>query len=129
MSDYNGVSLSCSFSSVLQINPDLPQCHELKGWYEAEGSKATTSSITTASGGGAGGNFGANVKTFGEVKKENLGMGDKPEYYSATAFITMIQKDKALYQACGNVNGDKSCNKKVQDQNNGTYRYPNNCNI
>jgi replication factor A1 len=47
VSDYNGVSLSCSFSSVLQINPDLPQCHELKGWYEAEGSKATTSSITS----------------------------------------------------------------------------------
>ena len=31
VSDYNGVSLSSGFQSVIQFNPDLPQSHELKG--------------------------------------------------------------------------------------------------
>ena len=31
VSDFSGVSLSALGSSVIQINPDLPKCHELKG--------------------------------------------------------------------------------------------------
>ena len=34
VSDYNGVSLGTLMSSVLQVNPDLPQAHELRGWYD-----------------------------------------------------------------------------------------------
>merc|ERR1712142_686695 len=72
VSDYNGVSLGTLMSSVLQVNPDLPQAHELRGWYDSEGSTMTTSSLTQARTAG-GGDIGANIKTFGEVKKENLG--------------------------------------------------------
>ena len=31
VSDYSGVSLSALSSSVIQINPDIAKCHELKG--------------------------------------------------------------------------------------------------
>ena len=48
VSDYNGVSCSALGSSVLLLNPDLPQAHTLKGWYEAEGSTAETKSLTQA---------------------------------------------------------------------------------
>ena len=114
VSDYNGVSLSTVSSTLLQINPDLPQSHELRGWYEAEGSSITTTSLTTARTGAGGGDIGSNMKTFGETKKENLGMNsDKPEYYSASGYVTLLQKDKALYMACGNQNDGRSCNKKV----------------
>ena len=98
VSDYNGVSLSTISNTTLQINPDLPQCHELRGWYEAEGSSITTSSLTTARTGAGGGDIGSNIKTFGETKKENLGLNsDKHEYYSAS----------------GNQTYGRSCNKKV----------------
>ncbi len=123
VSDYNGVSLGGLSSSVIQIDPDIPQCHDLKGWYESEGSKAETNSLTVAANRG-GNDYNNSTKTLGEVKKENLGFGsDKPEYYSTTATISLIQKDKALYQACCNQTQDgKTCNKKVQDQGNGMYR-------
>merc|ERR1711971_900461 len=102
---------------------------ELRGWYEAEGSSITTTSLTTARTGAGGGDIGSNMKTFGETKKENLGMNsDKPEYYSASGYVTLLQKDKALYMACGNQNNGRSCNKKVQDQGDGTYRCEK-CNI
>ena len=31
VSDFSGVSLSALSSSVIQMNPDIPKCHELKG--------------------------------------------------------------------------------------------------
>ena len=123
VSDYNGVSLSTLNSSVVQINPDLPQCHDLRGWYDSEGSSAATSSLTQS--GPRSGEMGGSSanKSFGEVKKENLGMNsDKAEYYSNFAYVSLIPKDKALYQACANMRENKSCNKKVQDQGDGTYR-------
>jgi len=122
VSDYNGVSLSSLSSSVVQVNPDLPQSHQLKGWYESEGASAATSSLTTT-GSRSGAADNSSIKTFGETKKENLGMNsDKPEYYSNTGYVSLITKDKALYMACANMNDGKSCNKKVQDQGDGTYR-------
>lgn len=130
VSDYNGVSLSSLSSSVVQVNPDLPQSHELKGWYESEGSSMSTSSLTQAGGRSGGpGDMGSNSLTFGEIKKDNFGMNsDKAEYYSNIAYISLMQKDKALYMACGNQLDGRTCNKKVQDQNDGTYRCER-CNI
>ena len=118
VSDYNNVSLSAMSSSTIQMNPDIPQSHKLKGWFESDGISAATQSLTQSgmrSAGGAGGSMGANGKTLGEVKQENLGYAsEKPEYYSTRATISMFQKDKALYQACTQNNDGKQCNKKVK---------------
>ena len=118
VSDYNGVSLSTLSSSVVQINPDLKPAHDLKGWFDSEGANLQTNSLTQSGmrGGGDMG-IGTNLKMIGEVKRENLGFGvdGKPEYYSTTGYISVIQKDKALYQACTQVNDGKPCNKKVSN--------------
>ena len=93
MSDYNGVSLSFINSTVVQVNPDLPQCHELRGWYDSEGNSASTTSLTQGRSEGGNGNIGANFKTFGEAKKENLGMNnERGDYYSNLAWISMMVK-------------------------------------
>lgn len=148
VSDYSGVSLSALNSSTLQVNPDLPQTHSLKGWFDSEGSAAETSSLTQSrASGGAGGDFsgsGGNVRTLADIRLDIQGreIGAKGEYFSATGFITTIMKEKALYQACGREVDGRSCNKKaktfsfsplkikinydifpqVLDQNNGFYR-------
>ena len=131
VSDYNGCSLSTVGSSTIQINPDMTEVFELKGWFEEEGSKATFNSLTQArmAGGGAPGGAGDNAKTFGEVKAEHLGQGSQADYYSAMATIVMIQKERALYQACSQPGPEgKGCNKKVQDMGNNVFRCER-CNI
>merc|ERR1719341_2194841 len=107
VSDYNGVTVS---GGDIMINPDLDLAHELKGWWDNEGSSVSTSSITVQgmrSGGGGGDQ--AN-KMIGEVKQENLGYGsDRGEYYSTTATITFFSKDKALNMADSTDNTWASC--------------------
>jgi len=128
VSDYNGVSLSSVGSSTVQINPDMPEVFDLKGWFEGldESSKASFESKTQARTGMGGGGEGRqdSIKTFGEVKAERLGQGsERGDYYSAIGTVVMLQKERALYQACSKTGQDgKGCNKKVQDLGNGTYR-------
>ena len=58
---------------------------------------------------------GANVKTIGEVKTNQIGLNTvKGEYYSCVASAVAFQKEKALYQACiqPGLEG-KGCNRKV----------------
>ena len=57
-----------------QINPDMDQSHQLKGWYETEGSTAHITALSTSTRGGGGGasadfSSGSNMKTFGEAKQ------------------------------------------------------------
>ena len=127
VSDYGGVSLSTLSSSTIQVNPQMPEAFALKGWYDGEGSAAAFNSLTVARGGGGGGadyGSGSNLRTLGEVKAENLGVGsDRGEYYSTLATIVMFQREKALYKACSQPGLDgKGCNKKVQDLGNGAFR-------
>jgi len=109
VSDYNGVTLS---GGSLMVEPDMPEAHEMRGWWDSVGRSAATSSITVSGGGGG---RGGESKTIGEVKMERLGEGsDRGEYYSTTATLTFFSKDKALYKACGKTDADgKQCNKKV----------------
>ena len=60
---------------------------------------------------GAGGGGGSSAwKTFTDVKLDNLGNGEKPDYYTAKAMVAMINKERALYMACPS----SDCNKKVR---------------
>lgn len=116
VSDFNGVSLSLIGSSLLQVNPDIPESHALLGWYSKEGSLLQTRSLSSRSGGPMGGN--ANWKTLAQAKAEGLGQGDKPDYFSVKACVALIRKENCLYKACP----AETCNKKVVDLENGYYR-------
>ncbi len=59
--------------------------------------------------------MGSIIQSVGEIKLDSQGkdfMG-KAEFVSAFGYITMFQKEKALYQACGREVDGKTCNKKV----------------
>ncbi|XP_051013910.1 replication protein A 70 kDa DNA-binding subunit [Acomys russatus] len=117
VSDFGGRSLSVLSSSTLIVNPDIPEAYKLRGWFDSEGQALDGISISDLRTGGAtGGN--TNWKTLYEAKSENLGHGDKADYFSTVATVVFLRKENCMYQACPT----QDCNKKVIDQQNGLYR-------
>lgn len=116
LSDFGGRSLSASFSSTLMVNPDIPEAYKLRGWYDKEGHAMDGQSLTEMRGGGGGGS--TNWKSLSDVKTEQLGHGEKADYYTCIATIVYLRKENCLYQACPS----QDCNKKVVDQQNGMFR-------
>nr|XP_002127939.1 replication protein A 70 kDa DNA-binding subunit [Ciona intestinalis] len=116
VSDFGGCSMSTIGSTTVTINPDIPEAFSLKQWYETGGKSQATQVLTTGSGGG--GNMAANWKTLADIKTENLGTKEKPDYITVKATVLYCKKENILYQACPN----DQCNKKVVDLQNGSYR-------
>ncbi|KAF1442537.1 Replication protein A 70 kDa DNA-binding subunit, partial [Spheniscus demersus] len=119
VSDFGGRSLSVLSSSTVVINPDSPEAFKLRGWYEfdSEGQLLECTSISDVRGGPASG-VNTNWKTLFEAKSENLGQGDKADYFSCVGTVIHLRKENCMYQACPS----QDCNKKVIDQQNGLYR-------
>uniref|UniRef100_A0A8C5K1B2 Replication protein A subunit n=1 Tax=Jaculus jaculus TaxID=51337 RepID=A0A8C5K1B2_JACJA len=117
VSDFGGRSLSVLSSSTIIMNPDIPEAYKLRGWFDSEGQALDGVSISDLKSGGTGGS-NTNWKTLYEVKSENLGQGDKADYFSSVATVVYLRKDNCMYQACPT----QDCNKKVIDQQNGLYR-------
>lgn len=118
--DYNGRQLSVGSNCVFQINPDIPEAHKLRGWFDQGGcdSEIKELSNTGMVGGGGGGMTQANWKTLDQLKDDQLGMGDKADYFSVKGTVLYSKKENSMYMACPS----DGCNKKVIDQNDGTYR-------
>ena len=57
-------------------------------------------------------------KTFDSLRDEKLGQSDKADYFVTKGVVLYSKKDNAMYMACPG----EGCNKKVVDQNNGSYR-------
>ncbi|KAL1860486.1 hypothetical protein VTK73DRAFT_7299 [Phialemonium thermophilum] len=117
VSDFGGRSLSLLASGTMAVDPDIPEAHRLKGWYDASGRNdtfATHSSLAAVA--GATGRQDQ-IKTIGEVKEKNLGIDDV-EYFTLKATIVYIKQDTFAYPACRN----EGCNKKVVDMGDGTWR-------
>lgn len=119
--DYNGKTIGVAMSTVFQINPDIPEAHKLRGWFDQGGCDSEVKELSnTGMGGGMGGGMttSSNWEYFDKLAQNQLGLGDKPDYFSAKAVLMYCKKDTAMYTACVGEN----CNKKVIDQNDGTYR-------
>lgn len=117
VSDFGGRSLSLLSSGTMSLDPDIPEAHRLKGWYDASG---RTGNFATHSGAGSmGGATGRQdqTKTVQQVKDENLGLEDAA-YFNLKATIVYIKQDTFAYPACAN----QGCNKKVADLGDGTWR-------
>ena len=85
VSDYRGVTLGSTHSSIIQINPNIPECNALREWYESVGSTMATTSLTHLNPNG--GILETKLMTFGEMKKEDFSNGE-PRYYSNMAWVT-----------------------------------------
>ncbi|KAI8825732.1 uncharacterized protein EV422DRAFT_513990 [Fimicolochytrium jonesii] len=110
--DFGGRSLSLMGSSSLSVNPDIPEAHALRGWYDAEGRNAHFQ--TYSSGGGSSSAAGSKrdaLKYISQIKDEGLGMGEKPDYFTLRGTVMFVKNENISYPACPSEN----CNKKVTD--------------
>ncbi|CAG4965100.1 unnamed protein product [Parnassius apollo] len=117
LTEFNGSkSLSCLASTMLRLNPDLPEAHKLRGWYDNGGANMDIVNISARSGAYGGGSN--EWITFAEAEAKQLGAGDKGDYYTLLGVLTFTFSDNAVYKACP----QEQCNKKLVDQENGLYR-------
>merc|ERR1712110_434551 len=93
------------------------------GWYDNEGYKESFKSMSEGMSGSMSNSTSSPI-TIGDAKFSQLGVDSvKGDYFSTVVTPVMFQKDKALYPACSQPGPEgKGCNRKVQDQGNGTYR-------
>ena len=120
--DFAGRSLSVTGQTVVRLNPDIPEAHAIRGWFDQGGNEAPTENLSV--GGGQGGSGGGAMtgpqawKTLDSIKDSNMGQSEKGDYFSVKGVVLYAKKDNSMYMACPGEN----CNKKVVDQNDGTYR-------
>merc|ERR1719383_117249 len=116
--DFQGKNLSSIGSTKTYINdPEIGEANALRGWWDEVGSQTEDFSSLSSAGTRSSG-VGTNWKCFKQTTMENMGAGDKPDYYSVKANVVFTKTDNALYQACAGEN----CNKKVQETGNGRWR-------
>ncbi|KAF8725642.1 hypothetical protein HU200_020184 [Digitaria exilis] len=115
ISDFSGRSVVTISSTRLKVNPDLPVAEGLKQWYMAGGKTAPCVSLSQDT---SSDNSIYVQKTISQIKDENLGQSDKPDFITVRAVILNVLTDKFCYPACTlELNGIR-CYRKVYD--NGT---------
>ncbi|KAG7204042.1 hypothetical protein KM043_001901 [Ampulex compressa] len=111
-----GKNLSTIGSSVVQIDPDIPEAHRLRGWYNNVGRMEDIKSLSKTFSGGGGMN--GPWLSFRESKVLQQTAKENPGVYINKATINMIRLENAIYKACPT----DACNKKLIDQANQMYR-------
>jgi replication factor A1 len=115
--DFNGRSLSLLSSGTMTVDPDIPEAHKLKGWYDSTGRNDNFSTHNNMASLGNATGRQDQTKSIVQVKDENLGMEDQA-YFTLKATIVYIRQKDFAYPACLNA----TCNKKVTDMGDGTWR-------
>lgn len=118
VNDFNGKSIGTIATSQLLVEPDFPEAFTLRGWFDQEGRNVPSQSISRESS-----SFGKSEvqKTISQIKDENLGTSDKPDWISICANVVFFKYDNFYYTACPNMIGDRKCNKKVTDNGDETW--------
>jgi len=113
VSDFGGGrSLNTSFDSQIFTELDHKDAHHVKQWWQHQGHGAVFNSLSGRRGGGGG---NEPRKTFSAIKDENLGFGEKPDFFTVRGTVLFIKNDvekPPWYLACPN----ESCNKKVNPE-------------
>ncbi|EDW96487.1 replication protein A 70 kDa DNA-binding subunit [Drosophila yakuba] len=116
INEFNGgKSLSLGGGSIMKINPDIPEAHKLRGWFDNGGGDNVANMVSARTGGG---NFSTEWMTLKDARTRNLGSGDKPDYFQCKAVVHIVKQENAFYRACP----QSDCNKKVVDEGNDQFR-------
>ncbi|GLV34544.1 Replication protein A1 [Carabus blaptoides fortunei] len=112
-----GKNLSVMLNSVYKLNPDMPEAHKLRGWYDNGGKEGSFNDISSRT--SFGGSMTYKWMSLAEAQ-ERMSSADEQnvEYYQCKATVLLINTANALYRACPIAD----CNKKIIDLDNGMYR-------
>ncbi|KAL8137076.1 hypothetical protein V2J09_003077 [Rumex salicifolius] len=118
VNEFNGKTVGTVSSTVLFIEPDLPEARTLNEWFKREG-KNTPSILISREGSG----FSRTEvrKTISQIKDEKLGTTEKPDYILVCAHISFIKIDNFCYTACPLISGERKCAKKVTNNGDGKW--------
>jgi replication factor A1 len=128
VSDFGGRSIGTFNSTKLLFNPDIPEGHVLRGWYDQGGSAAPVKKMSTGGGGNKGMAPFAERCSLEDIATKNMGMGEKPDWITVKATVTFIKHDQEpkgdkpggpWYHACP---ADSNQNYKVVEEPNGDWR-------
>lgn len=119
VSDFGGRSLSLLSSGSMTVDPDISEAHRLRGWYDAQGRSENFASHASLSNATNSTTKMERFKTVAQVREEQLGMSETPDYFSLKATVIYIKQDSTwCYPACLSEN----CNKKVTELDPGQWR-------
>ncbi|XP_058078300.1 replication protein A 70 kDa DNA-binding subunit A [Magnolia sinica] len=118
VNDFSGKSVGTISSTQLFLNPDFPEAHSLRDWFDRVGKNASAQSISRDIPGGPRNEI---RKTVSQIKDEGLGRADKPDWVTVKATISFIKTDNFCYTACPLMVGDRQCGKKVMRSGNGNW--------
>lgn len=114
INDFQGKCLSCFSDSIVAVNPNLAEVHELRTWWD-EGAKNQEFKRLYNQTPNINGGASSSTNTYvSKIIGANLNPKDKQRYFS---FIGRVIGNNAInrqfYKAC------KECNKKLLDDNEG----------
>jgi replication factor A1 len=118
VSDFGGRSLSLLSSGSMNVNPDIDEAYKLKGWYDAQGRNKDYSTHQNEGTVGSATGRKDDSKTILQIKEENLGLSETPDYFTLVGTIIFLAQKSYSYPACLSEN----CNKKVIDNGDGEWR-------
>ncbi|KAL3830024.1 hypothetical protein ACJIZ3_018826 [Penstemon smallii] len=120
INDFSGKSIGTISSTQLFIDPDFPEAHSLRDWFDRGGKNTSSHSISREfiPGGGPRNEI---RKSLAQIKDEGLGRSDKPDWITVKATTSFIKTDTFCYTACPLMIGDRQCNKKVTKSGNSRW--------
>ena len=133
VSEWNTRSLGLQQSSSVQLDPELPEAHQLRGWWEGGGRAAQPTMLSErgrGSGGGQGQQLAADTDLTLRHAVSSLKGGegapdaalDGSSLLVVKACVKHIRTDpeKLSYPACRNQRDSRQCNKKL-DNSSGSW--------
>lgn len=125
VNEYQGKTLSSLGSSQITFNPDMPEAHTLRGWFDSKGGEVEAAlNVSSASANSANASNNSvnrdERKFLSQVKDESLGQHDKPDYFNTVASVSFVKSENGniSYMACPT----EGCNKKVIEEGPNQYR-------
>ncbi|KAL6624800.1 hypothetical protein ACP70R_032121 [Stipagrostis hirtigluma subsp. patula] len=118
VSHFIGRSVGTIGSTQLKLNPEFPEAERLQQWYLTEGKTASSVSLSQVS---SRMRSNSALKTIAQIRDENLGRSNRPDFITVKAVISHLNVDNFCYPACILELSGKRCNKKVKSNGDGTW--------
>ena len=87
-------------TSTMHVNPDIPEAHALRGWFDSTGKQESFQSYTGSMSSSSAVKFDrAEIRNLNDVKTSELGLNDKEETFCARATVMHIKNENISYPA------------------------------